>query len=180
MAAARRPQSSAAPSHHTLDETQLGTPHPASNPHLTTCFAQYMHCSLSTVNISHYYSATSIYVQNVPIANCVLFLYSYTIALGRWHEVRSRSPPRGGAAQILITPSRGLHCLHCPLCPVCPVCPLCPLCPVCPVCPVCPMCPLSPHCTLGKQSADQLRRSIIGVLVVSAVSPVVNLVSLKY
>ena len=151
MAAARRPQSSAAAlTSYTGGNTVRHTQHP------TLIY-------LDTVNISHYYSATSIYVQNVPIANSVLFLYSYTIALGRGLEVRS--PPRGGAAQILITPSR---CLHCPMCPLCPLC------------PVCPMCPLSPHCTLGKQSADQLRRSIIGVLVVSAVSPVVNLVSLKY
>ena len=152
MAAARRPQSSAAAlTSYTGGNTVRHTQHP------TLIY-------LDTVNISHYYSATSIYVQNVPFANCVLFLYSYTIALGRWHEVRS--PPRGGAAQILITPSR---CLHCPMWPVCPMWPLCP------VCPLCPLCPLSPHCTLGKQSADQLRRSIIGVLVVSAVSPVVSL-----
>ena len=160
MAAARRPQSSAAAlTSYTGGNTVRHTQHP------TLIY-------LDTVNISHYYSATSIYVQNVPFANCVLFLYSYTIALGRWHEVRSRSPPRGGAAQILITPSRCLHCLLWPLCPLCPLCPMCPVCPL--------VCPLSPHCTLGKQSADQLRRSIIGVLVVSAVSPVVNLVSLKY
>ena len=119
--------------------------------------------SLSTADISHYYSATSIYVQNGHIGNCVYLLYSYTIALGRWHEVRSRSPPRGGAAQILITPSRCLHCL---------------LSPMCPVCPLCPMCPLSPHCTLGKQSVEKLRKFskyYNRVLVVSAVSPVVSL-----
>ena len=163
MAAARRPQSSAAAlTSYTGGNTVRHTQHP------TLIY-------LDTVNISHYYSATSIYVQNVPIANCVLFLYSYTIALGRWHEVRS--PPRGGAAQILITPSR---CLHCPMCPLCP---LCPVCPVCLVCPLCPMCPLSPHCTLGKQSVEKLRKFskyYNRVLVVSAVSPVVNLVSLKY
>ena len=126
--------------------------------------------SLSTVNISHYYSATSIYVQNghIAIANwlclVVVFLHYCTRPWARGEEPTTRWVSAAPHHSIAVSP----------LCPVCPVWPLCP-----------PLCPLSPHCTVGKQSVDQLRRfskvDINGVLVVSAVLlPVVSLVSLKY
>ena len=127
--------------------------------------------SLSTVNISHYYSATSIYVQNghidIAIANwlclVVVFLHYCTRPWARGEEPTTRWVSAAPHHSIAVSP----------LCPVCPVWPLCP-----------PLCPLSPHCTVGKQSVDQLRRfskvDINGVLVVSAVLlPVVSLVSLN-